>query len=77
MKNEFYDKILAEGTYLPENSSDGQFTGGYCHDAYLMPDGNVIHCNFDLGGLESIEVVVGKHPIVPTITVYKPLWSRN
>ncbi len=77
MKNELYQKILAEGVFLPEKSSDGQFCGDYSHDAYLMPDGNIIHCNYEAGDLESIEVVVGPHPIVPSITVYTPLWSRK
>lgn len=51
---ETYLKLRYRGVYNEEKSSDGQFTGGYYTDVYML-DGKEYHVNFDNGVIDDIQ----------------------
>lgn len=52
---ETYLKLRYRGVYNEEKSSEGQFTGGYYTDVYML-DGKEYHVNFDGKYIDDIQV---------------------
>jgi hypothetical protein len=74
---EIYQKILDEGIYLKEESSFGQFTGGFYTDVYQMPDGSKVNCYIDGDTLCQITTDKKQHPIFPFIHTETTLWEKK
>lgn len=70
-------RILIEGVYLDDKSSDGQFTGGVYTEVYLMPSGKEYRLVYDNGELIEITTDRKQHPAFESVFFETTVWSKH
>ena len=74
---EIYQKILTEGVYIEDESSTGQFTGGFRSDVYQMPNGAKMNCYIDGETLVEITTNRKPHPVFKFINTETIIWVKK